>query len=493
MYYNTQLTPELRDLVEKISKVAKDAGLDCFETIFELVDYQQLNEIAAYGGFPTRYPHWKWGMDYERLSKSYEYGLSIIYEMVINNDPCYAYLLRANNLVSQKMVIAHVYGHCDFFKNNYWFKHTNRKMLDQMANHSTIVRRFFEEVGQEEVEDFLDVCLSLENLIDIYLPFNEENTQSQSDDDGTIKKLQSKKYMDSYINPKEFINELEQQKADKKKALDNYPTEPQTDVLKFLMENAPLNSWQKRILRMVRDEMYYFAPQAQTKIINEGWASYWHSKIMTQLFPLDASEIITYCDLHSGVVSSAPGQLNPYKLGIELFRHIENRWDKGRFGLEYTECKDRKTKESWDTGAGLGKEKIFEVRKIHNDITFIDNFLDEEFCHQHKMFIYDYDKRTGKPVISSRDLGEVKTRLLSQLTNFGQPIIQVIDANYKNRSELLLKHKHSGVDLKKDFAIESLKNLFKIWKRPVHITTTVEKEEKIISFDGNTHTINKAS
>ena len=110
------------------------------------------------------------------------------------------------------------------------------------------------------------------------------------------------------------------------------------------------------------------------------------------------------------------------------------------------------------------------------------------------MFIYDYDKRTGKPVISSRDLGEVKTRLLSQLTNFGQPIIQVIDANYKNRSELLLKHKHSGVDLKKkDFAIESLKNLFKIWKRPVHITTTVEKEEKIISFDGNTHTINKAS
>ena len=239
MYYNTQLTPELRDLVEKISKVAKDAGLDCFETIFELVDYQQLNEIAAYGGFPTRYPHWKWGMDYERLSKSYEYGLSIIYEMVINNDPCYAYLLRANNLVSQKMVIAHVYGHCDFFKNNYWFKHTNRKMLDQMANHSTIVRRFFEEVGQEEVEDFLDVCLSLENLIDIYLPFNEENTQSQSDDDGTIKKLQSKKYMDSYINPKEFINELEQQKADKKKALDNYPTEPQTDVLKFLMENAP--------------------------------------------------------------------------------------------------------------------------------------------------------------------------------------------------------------------------------------------------------------
>ena len=138
-----------------------------------------------------------------------------------------------------------------------------------MANHSTIVRRFFEEVGQEEVEDFLDVCLSLENLIDIYLPFHEENNPSNTDDDGAIKKLQSKKYMDSYINPKEFIDELEQQKADERKAKDKYPSEPQTDGLKFLMENAPLNTWQRRILRMVRDEMYYFAPQAQTKIINE--------------------------------------------------------------------------------------------------------------------------------------------------------------------------------------------------------------------------------
>ena len=159
---------------------------------------------------------------------------------------------------------------------------------------------------------------------------------------------------------------------------------------------------------------------------------------------------------------------------------------------EYTECKDRKTKASWDTKAGLGKEKIFEVRKIHNDITFIDSYLDEEFCHNHKMFIYDYDRRTGKPIISSRDLTEVKTRLLSQLVNFGQPIIQVIDANYKNRSELLLKHKHTGTDLKKDFAIETMKNLYKVWRRPVNIVTIIENEQKVISFDGKDHTINKA-
>src|SRR3954451_5410112 len=110
MSYKTQLTPELRDIAASIYSAARGAGLDVFETIFELVDYKQLNEIAAYGGFPTRYPHWRWGMEYERLSKSYTYGVSIIYEMVINNDPCYVDLRRANNLVWQKTVIAVVCG-----------------------------------------------------------------------------------------------------------------------------------------------------------------------------------------------------------------------------------------------------------------------------------------------------------------------------------------------------------------------------------------------
>ena len=176
--YNTRLTPELQEIAESLADKAREAGLDFFDTIFEVVDYKQLNEIAAYGGFPTRYPHWRWGMDYERLSKSYTYGLSIIYEMVINNDPCYAYLLRANDLVYQKTVIAHVYGHCDFFKNNYWFSKTDRKMLNQMANHAALVRRLINDIGHDEVENFIDTCLSLENLIDIHLPHKEQEQRS---------------------------------------------------------------------------------------------------------------------------------------------------------------------------------------------------------------------------------------------------------------------------------------------------------------------------
>ena len=167
-FYNTNLPPHLRVLKDEIEGYARGYGLDFYETIFEVVDADDLNEIAAYGGFPTRYPHWSFGMEYEELKKGYEYGLSKIYEMVINNDPCYAYLMRCNHTVDQKLVMAHVYGHCDFFKNNAYFAHTTRKMMDEMANHGARIRRYVERFGEDEVEAFIDRCMSIDDLIDIH-------------------------------------------------------------------------------------------------------------------------------------------------------------------------------------------------------------------------------------------------------------------------------------------------------------------------------------
>ncbi len=493
--YDTQLTPELQDIAFRLAEVAKEAGLDFFDTIFELVDYKQLNEIAAYGGFPSRYPHWRWGMEYERLSKSYTYGLSIIYEMVINNDPCYAYLLRANDLVYQKTVIAHVYGHCDFFKNNYWFSKTNRKMLNQMANHGQIVRGLIDDIGQDDVETFIDCCLSLENLIDIHSPFkNPSKARLDLDEYGRPKpppKIKAKSYMDTYINPADFMAYQAQKQLEESQRVKAFPENPERDVLKFLLEHAPMSAWEKRILGIIRDESYYFAPQAQTKILNEGWATYWHSKMMTALSPLHESEIIDYCDHFAGVVASHPGGLNPYKLGVELLRHVERRWDRGQFGIDYLHCDDPKTRREWDKKSGLGRSKLFEIRKIHNDITFLDEFLDEDFCHASKMFIYDFDKRSNRYVISGRDFKAIKARLLQQLTNFGQPIIKVIDGNYKNRGELLLSHEHEGVDLKNDTTLETLKNLHRVWRRPVHIETVTDELKKRISYDGINHQVEK--
>src|SRR4051794_26835593 len=162
----TALPQYLRVEQERIQKIAANEGLDFFPIVFEILTYDQMNEIAAYGGLPNRFPHWRFGMDYEGLSKGYEYGLQKIYEMVINNNPSYAYLLEGNSLVDQKTVMAHVCGHVDFFKNNYYFSKTNRKMIDGMANHATRVRKNIERHGIDKVETFIDTCLSLENLID---------------------------------------------------------------------------------------------------------------------------------------------------------------------------------------------------------------------------------------------------------------------------------------------------------------------------------------
>ncbi|MFH1549693.1 MAG: SpoVR family protein, partial [Planctomycetota bacterium] len=289
------LTPELNYLRGEIAEYAREYGLDFFNVVFEAMTFEQMNEVAAFGGFPTRYPHWRFGMEYDYMSKGYAYGLHKIYELVINNDPCYAYLLRSNSPVDQKLVIAHVYAHSDFFKNNYWFSKTNRKMMDEMANHGTRMRKYIERYGHETVEDFIDCCLSLENLIDLHAPFirrKEEPDRRQAEEENNEAgelKLKSKPYMESFINPPEALRrQREEKKTRDTHRKDSFPAEPEKDVLLFLQKYAPLDPWQRNILSMLREEAYYFAPQAQTKIMNEGWAAYWHARIMTEKSLTDA-------------------------------------------------------------------------------------------------------------------------------------------------------------------------------------------------------------
>jgi stage V sporulation protein R len=482
------LTPELEIERTKICKIAKEAGLDFFETIFEIITYDQINQFAAYGGFPVRYPHWKFGMEYEHLSKSYEYGLSKIYEMVINTDPCYAYLMEGNLLMDQKLVMAHVYGHCDFFKNNVWFGKTNRKMMDQMANHATRIRRYVDRYGVETVENFVDVCLSLENLIDRYSPYIEKSAskvepEAQEGAQPGVLKV-NKSYMRDYINPPAYVAEQKkkQDDIDQTKRM-KFPHEPDRDILKFLTLYAPLEDWKRDILSIIRDEAYYFAPQGMTKTMNEGWASYWHSKLMTEKIMVD-SEVIDFADHHSGTMAMSPNGYNPYKVGIELFRDIEDRWNKGRFGREFEECDNTRERKNWDKKLGLGKEKIFEVRRIYNDVTFIDEFLTEDFCIRNRLFVYKFNKRTGKFEVDTRDFKAIKAKLLFHMTNFGQPIIRVEDANFENRGELLLTHLHEGIDMQPDFMSETIRNMFSVWTRPINLVTIMEGESHLYRYDG---------
>ena len=531
---------ELKEIKYEIEDHARAFGLDFFQVIFEVLDYRELNEVAAYVGFPSRYPHWRFGMQYDRLFKSHTYGLSKIYEMVINNDPCYAYLLKCNNLVDQKLVMAHVYAHCDFFKNNLYFAHTNRKMVDEMANHATRIQRYVDRYGTDKVEAFIDCCLSLENLIDFHWPFIRRKesgkperagqckgvhipvpasescrcakgpdgssacTQSgcQSgcqgqdheeigfllDDDEPIRprRLRSKGYMEKYVNPREFLEARAAEITAKRREKKRFPENPELDILLFLVEHAPLKNWQRDILSIIREEAYYYLPQGQTKIMNEGWATYWHSRIMTEKVLKDG-EIIDYADHHSGTVGGSKFHLNPYKLGLELFRDIEERWNKGRFGKEYEECEDLGTRDKWDLNLGLGQKKIFEVRRLYNDLTFIDTFLTDDFCRRQKLFVYGKEEMEPAWVIKTREFKKVKEMILSGLTNLGSPLIRVVDGNFENRGELLMAHHHEGRDLKWNFADETLVNLQSLWKRPVHVDTIREGKQVRLSFDGKEH------
>ncbi|MFK7742108.1 MAG: SpoVR family protein, partial [Planctomycetota bacterium] len=302
-----------------------------------------------------------------------------------------------------------------------------------------------------------------------------------------VRKIEAKDYMDRYINPPEYLEAEKRRLQKKREQVGRFPAKPARDVLKFLLDNAPLASWQQDVLAMLRDEAYSVAPQGMTKIMNEGWAVYWHSTMMTRHL-LDASEVVHYCDTHSGTLSTSPGQINPYKMGVELFRDIEERWNKGRFGADYLKCDDPEERRRWNRPTNEGRKKIFDVRRIYNDITFIDEFVTPEFAEDQKMFVYGQDRETGKYVIVDRDYTKVKKQLLDALTNFGQPIIKVIDGNFRNRGELYLVHEWVGGDLQVDQADLTLKALYSIWQRPVHIETNVDGKGKLLGYDGEQST-----
>ncbi|MBL0927530.1 MAG: SpoVR family protein [Phycisphaerales bacterium] len=506
---NTELSGELREHRRRIEAQARAYGLDFFDVVFEVLDFRTMNQIAAYGGFPTRYPHWRWGMEFDSLSKRDAYGLGRIYEMVINNDPVYAYLQESNDVVDQKLVMAHVFGHADFFRHNFWFGATDRKMINTMANHATRVQRHIERHGRAAVEQFLDACLSLEHLIDPYSVFRPGDRVSElagerPGDEGkgpggrggpvggsaggggvggggngagrtgdsaafSPTRLPAKDYMDPFVNPRKALEKERAEFETRRKAQrGRVPAKPTRDVLLFLLLSAPLEDWQQDLLSIVRDESYYFAPQAMTKVMNEGWATYWHSKLMTEHF-VEAREIVHYADQHSGVVHMPPGGFNPYKIGLALFKDIERRWDAGQHGPEWERLETLGARERHDDRSMKGREKIFEVRRIYNDVNFIDEFLTERFVEEHRMYRTRRDPQTGEVRVVSRDWKQVKQELLARLSNMGQPFMYVVDGNYLNRGELYLAHQWNGLDLDLAKAGEVMRNLRLIWGRPVHV------------------------
>jgi len=461
------MTPdEVRDIERSTAEIwalTQKMGLDPFPVHFELVPPTIMYEFGAYG-IPGRFSHWTHGRAYQQIKTMYDYGLSKIYELVINADPAHAFLLENNTLLQNTLVVAHVLAHVDFFKHNAYFRRTNRGMLEAASVNAERIHKYEFEHGRDEVERFLDAVLSIQEHVETSLGSRVASRESEP---GRKSRVASREgpfddliYIGSNKRPEALPPEHK------------FPAEPQKDLLLFIAEHAPdLEPWQRDVLHIVRSEQLYFVPQMQTKIMNEGWASLWHSRIMREL-NLPENDYVEFARLHSGVLSPSKRSINPYYVGMKIFEDIERRWDEP----------SEKEREELARPGGEGRTKIFEVRELENDASFLRNYLTKELVEELDLYLYRLED--DQWVIVEKDWEVVRNTILSSMTNFGQPYIVVEDGDYRRSRELYLKHAFEGQELDVDYADKTLRYLYRLWGRAVRLETVVDGEPTVLAYVG---------
>jgi len=467
---------ELEEATEQIWEIATcNLGLDPFPVHFEIVPASVMYEIGSYA-LPGRYSHWTFGKAYHRMKMMYDFGLSKIYEVVINSNPSYAFLLETNSPIQNKLVIAHVLGHVDFFRNNVYFSKTNRRMVDEAAMHARRMSEYEFTYGRKVVEKFLDAVLAIEEHIDPNFFLKKEAQEAREKEAEKRKRRKEGRYDDLMSDYELELHKGdpsdEEGKSQRKTSLDA----PEKDILYFIMKNSPLlEDWQRDVMAMIHEEMEYFIPQMQTKIMNEGWASVTHARIMREM-NLSTNDYIEFAELHAGVVSPRKGQLNPYYLGYKIFENIENRWD------DPTED-ERKL---FGRPGNQGREKMMEVRELDNDISFLRNYLTEELCEDLDLFVYELVDDEDW-MVTEKKWEKVRDQLVANMTNFGFPYIEVVDGDYDRNSELYLMHRYEGVELDMKYARKTLEHVYKLWGRDVHLETVVDDEPLVLHYNGSEH------
>lgn len=463
MNVNTQDHKELQRAIQEITEIAEGFGLDFYPMRYEICPADIIYTFGAYG-MPTRFSHWSFGKQYHKMKLHYDLGLSKIYELVINSDPCYAFLLNNNSLIQNKLIVAHVLAHCDFFKNNARFANTNRDMVEKMASTADRIAYYEKVHGRKTVEEFIDAVLAIQEHIDPSLlrpklAWTLEDLEEEEED----KPLPSP-YDDIWQ-----IGEEKPKKETKKKK--KFPPQPEKDVVLFIEEySRELEDWQRDIMTMMREEMLYFWPQLETKVMNEGWASYWHARILREL-DLTSGEAIEFSKLNAGVVQPSKTQINPYYLGVKLFEDIEERYNNPteemrRYGIK----------------KGSGREKIFEVREVESDTSFIRNYLTKELCAREDMYLFQKQGRDYK--ITDKDYEAVRDQLVTMRVNGGFPYITVQDGDYLKNGELYLKHHYEDVELDVDYLEKTFPYLYQLWGRTVHMETFIEERSVLFSYEG---------
>ena len=476
---------DLEDWDRRILELVHKYGLNPYPQEFEICDHFEMIGYMAYSGMPSRYPHWSYGKAYEREKTLYDYSVGgLPYEMVINSNPCLAYLMRDNTYLLQILTIAHVYGHNDFFANNFTFTSgTQAKYaLEMFRNHAQRIRRYMEDpsIGVEAVERILDAAhsLSLQRSRNLAIKQLSQEEQKQ------------RLWEESQIKHDEFSN-IHTAKKYEQPNLDKLPLQPDQNLLEFIATNHPfLADWERDLLYIVDREATYFIPQIETKIMNEGWASYWHHKLLNEL-SLNSEFQLEFLVRHNQVLRPTPGGLNPYHLGFVIWHDIEKRWNEGRIREEDVDDPDwrpevRVSVDSSDENHSPGRKKIFEVRESDRDVSFLRRFLTPQIMRD--LDLFQHEKRGKERVITkiadNPNWESIKETLIRSVGMGSRPVIYITDADFGGSRSLKLTHEHDGRDLQLDYAEQTLKHLGILWGKDVVLETTVNNRQSSLKIDG---------
>lgn len=450
---------ELEEAISAITEIAENFKLDFYPMRYEICPSDIIYTFGAYG-MPTRFSHWSFGKTFNKMKMQYDLGLSKIYELVINSNPCYAFLLDGNSLVQNKLIVAHVLAHCDFFKNNARFSISNRNMVESMSAAAERINGYEIEYGAAEVERFLDAVMAVQEHVDpsIHKPYGLDKKKYMDVQQKRFKEERGAKPIDPRYADLWELEEAQARAANPpsdSQESRKFPLRPEKDIVWFIQEFSPeLEDWQRDIMSILREEMLYFWPQIETKIMNEGWASYWHQKIMREL-PLTSEETIEYAKLNSAVVQPSRHSLNPYYLGLKIFEDIERRF---------------------------GHEKIFEVRELDSDISFLRNYLTKELVED--LDLYIFEKKGPEWQITDKTWENIRDQLAFSRVNGGFPYLEVSDGDYQRSGEMYISHRFEGVELDLKYVERTLPYLVSLWGKPVHLETVVDDKRVLFSCDG---------
>lgn len=440
---------QLKKWNEKIEEIAQQEGLDYYPQEYEICSYEDMIAYEAYAGMPARYPHWSFGKAFERTRTFYRYNLTgLPYEMVINSDPCLAYLMKDNTLLLQILTMAHVYGHNDFFKNNRLFRQGTdaEYTIEMFKNHADRIREYIQKpgIGYEKVERVLDAAHALK------LQTHRAIGEKQLTRDEKIQRIKDR------FQPREKdFPLLEEDEKIEMPDLNKIPIEPREDILNFFIEFADLEDWERDIVEIVAEETSYFLPQIETKIMNEGWASFWHYKILNQL-ELPQGMHLEFLKRHNQVIRPTQGRINPYYVGYKIFEDLVERYP------------DQ-------------PEKIFEVRELERDESFIRKYLTLDLMREMNMFKYDEEEKYYliSEVADNEGWKEIRNSFASSVGLNKVPFIKIVDTSKKD-NVLYLEHEYQGQELQLNYASETLKYMVELWDGPIHLKTIVEDKPKVL-------------